>query len=204
MTTDSNKSDNTPGSPEAHEAKAARAGKFGMWLFLVSLTMLFAGSLIGYIVVRLRAETWRPENMPALPTGLWISTVLLIVCSIAIHRALVSVRRDRMPMLRLMLVMGLVLGAAFLVNQVINWLAMINIELPPTSRNLFTFTFYMLTGLHAAHVIGGLIQLSVVNTRAYRGAYSSTYHPGVTYSVMYWHFLDVVWLVMFIAMQVLS
>jgi len=204
MSTDSNTSVNSPGSPETHEAKAARAGKFGMWLFLASLTMLFGGSLIGYVVVRLRAETWRPENMPALPTGLWVSTVLLIACSIAIHRALVSVRRDKMPMLRLMLVVGLVLGVAFLINQVINWLAMINVELPPTSRNLFTFTFYMLTGLHAAHVIGGLIQLSVVTAKAYRGAYSSSYHPGITYSMMYWHFLEIVWLVMFFTMQVLS
>jgi cytochrome c oxidase subunit 3 len=109
-----------------------------------------------------------------------------------------------MAMLRGMLVLGLILGTAFLVNQVINWFAMINIKLPPTSRNLFTFTFYMLTGLHAAHVIGGLIQLSVVTVRAYRGAYSPSYHPGVTYSVMYWHFLDIVWLVMFFTMQILS
>jgi heme/copper-type cytochrome/quinol oxidase subunit 3 len=60
------------------------------------------------------------------------------------------------------------------------------------------FTFYLLTGLHALHVIGGMVLLGAVTAKAFAGRYSATYHPGVTYAAMYWHFLDVVWLVMFV------
>jgi cytochrome c oxidase subunit 3 len=68
------------------------------------------------------------------------------------------------------------------------------------SANLYGFTFYMLTGLHAAHVIGGLALLAIVTVRAFCGRYSANAHAGVLYSTMYWHFLDGVWLVMFAVM----
>lgn len=194
----------TSSPPSSSDTRATRAGKFGMWLFLVSLSMLFAGSFIGYLVVRLRAESWRTADMPALPWGLWLSTVILLCASFLVHRALQAARRDSQTSLRRLLIAAFILGVAFLANQTINWLALIAANLPPQSRNLYAFTFYMLTGLHAAHVIGGLIQLGIVTGKAFRGRYSRQYHPGVTYAMMYWHFLDIVWLVMFGVMLLLT
>ncbi|MFH0982206.1 MAG: cytochrome c oxidase subunit 3 [Planctomycetota bacterium] len=66
------------------------------------------------------------------------------------------------------------------------------------STGMYMFSFYLLTGLHGAHVIGGLVPLTVVTTKAFRGRYTRDYYPGVKYVAMYWHFLDVVWLVMFV------
>ena len=63
---------------------------------------------------------------------------------------------------------------------------------------LYMFTFYVLTALHALHILGGLIFLATVTAKSFAGRYSPDYHPGVTYAAMYWHFLDVVWLIMFV------
>jgi len=192
------------GQNKSHDQRARSAGTFGMKLFLASLSMLFAGSFIGYLVVRLRAQDWRTEDLPALPAGLWISTAILLLCSLFVHRALKSIRQDNQSGLRTSLLISFILGLGFLVNQTINWLSLIEANLAPNSRNLYAFTFYMLTGLHAAHVIGGLIQKGIVTVKSYRGVYSHDYHPGVTYTAMYWHFLDVIWIVMFVIMQFLS
>lgn len=195
----------TPGDEQIQSSEdAARTGKLGMMIFLASLSMLFAGSFVGYLVVRLRAESWRAPDMPPLPWGLWLSTLVLIACSIFIHQALKAARKNDQAALKRSLLIGFFLGLAFLVNQTINWVSLISLNLPPNSRNLYAFTFYMLTGLHAVHVIGGLIQLGVVFRKATRGAYTISYHPGVLYSAMYWHFLDIVWLIMFFAMMILS
>ena len=194
----------TSPAPPTVDARAAGAGRFGMVIFLISLSILFAASIIGYLVVRLRAESWRTTQMPELPSGLWVSTALLIACSGVLHFALVRIRKNSAAASQRALLAGLVLGAAFLVNQILNWLSLASTQLPPTARNLYAFTFYMLTGLHAAHVIGGLIQLGVVAFRAFHGRYTAAYHPGITYTVMYWHFLDTVWLVMFLVMLALT
>ena len=93
------------------------------------------------------------------------------------------------------------LGVAFLASQTVNWFALVAAKLT-AKTNLYGFTFYMLTGLHAAHVVGGVIPLGVVTVRAWRGRYSSSFHPGVRYCGIYWHFLAAVWLVLFIMLVV--
>lgn len=180
----------------------SHAGRFGMAIFLTSLSILFAASIIGYLVVRMRAQLWRDASLPALPSGLWISTGILIFCSIVIHLALIQTRKNNIAAASKSLLVGCVLGTGFLVNQLLNWAALTAADMPPTARNLYAFTFYMLTGLHAAHVLGGLIQLGMVTRRAFRGAYTASFHPGVSYAVMYWHFLDAVWIVMFVVMMI--
>ncbi len=188
--------------PSGMTRSEANTGRFGMAIFLISLSILFAASIIGYLVVRMRAQLWRTTNLPPLPSGLWLSTGILVACSVVIHYALVQTRRNNLGAARKFLLAASVLGTGFLVNQFVNWLALTAAQMPPTARNLYAFTFYMLTGLHAAHVIGGLVQLGVVTRRSFRGAYTAQYHPGITYAAMYWHFLDAVWVVMFLVMIV--
>jgi len=175
----------------------------GMAIFLVSLTILFIASTAGYIIVRLRATEWPPPGTPPLPWGLWLSTAVLIGCSVAIHRALLAARQDAQPSLRRSMAAALALGTAFLVVQSVNWAQLVEAEMT-IRASLYAFTFYTLTGLHAVHVIGGLIQLAVVTRRAFSGAYSADSHIGVTLSAMYWHFLDAIWLVLFLCLMALS
>ncbi len=169
----------------------------GMWLFIASLSVLFIASMVGYLVVRLRAPEWPPAGMPALPRGLYFSTFVLIASSMTMHFALHSVRRGRAQLLRMGLAATFVLGAVFLISQVSAWSVLLAADVY-AQANLYAFTFYMLTGLHALHVIGGLIPLGVIMRAAWRGAYSPLAHQPVKNTAMYWHFLDIVWLVMFV------
>jgi len=100
---------------------------------------------------------------------------------------------------------GATLGLAFLFLgvQAWNWWGLISLRLTASS-NLYGFTFFMLTGLHAAHVVGGVVLLSIVFARARAGRYGSGHHPGVTYAAMYWHFLDAIWLLLFAVMVVFA
>jgi cytochrome c oxidase subunit 3 len=175
------------------------AGTLGMRLFLLTLAILFTASLVGYLVVRARAESWPPPGMPKLPAGLWVSTIILLVSSGTMHVALVSARRGRQAWLITGMLTTTLLAGCFLVSQGANWMWLVAIH-ATVGTGLYMFTFYVLTGLHGLHIVGGIILLSVVTSKAFAGQYSADYYPGVRYSAMYWHFLDAVWLVMFTLM----
>ena len=177
------------------------AAKLGIKLLVASLSMLFVASMFGYAMIRMRAPAWPPPGMPRLPRGLWISTVILVAGSVAIESALRAARRNRQPALRMTLAATSTLGLAFLVSQGLNWFSLVAARLT-VRTNLYGFTFYTLTGLHAVHVIGGLIPLGVVTARAFAGRYDASRHAGIEYTAIYWHFLDVVWLVMFAVLVV--
>ena len=182
---------------EGRESPSAPGtGVLGMWIFLASLAMLFAAAIVGYLAVRLRAEAWPPPGMPRLPKGLWASTLVLMTSSVTVHRASRAIRMGESKSSTRWLQATFSLGLVFLVVQTLNWSRLIAANVSAKS-NLYAFTFFMLTGLHAAHVLGGLILLAVVTVRAHRGRYGSGQYGGVQYCAMYWHFLDAVWLVMF-------
>lgn len=187
-------------SAATKDRPAPGAAPLGMAIFLASLAVLFVASLIGYAYVRVLAReagnAWPPAGMPALPGGLWLSTAVLLISSLTVHGALRAAGRGDARRTRDLLVATLVLGAAFLVSQVVAWWHLITLDMP-ASKNLYAFTFWMLTGLHGLHVIGGLGPLAVTTWRSTRGRYSKEDHTGVLLVAMYWHFLDCVWLVIF-------
>jgi len=176
-------------------------GTMGMAIFLLSLSVLFAASLVGYFVIRFQSESWPPPGMPGLPSGLWLSTLLILISSVTIQGAVFSVRNDSLKLMCGFLVITTILGCGFLACQILNWRGLLASQVPPTA-NLYAYTFYTLTGLHAAHVIGGLFHLFIVTIKAFQGRYWSLSYPGVRYAAMYWHFLDVVWLILFTALVV--
>jgi len=188
------------GRPDERAMPAPLAiGRLGMRVLLLSLGMLFAATLAGYLWVRGGAETWPPPGMPSLPKGLWLSTALLLASSGTVQWALGGVRRGRLDALRRGLLLTTVLGVAFLVSQTASWFVLAAAEFGPR-LNLYAFTFYLLTALHAAHVVGGLVPLSLVTARAFKGRYTQGFHPGVEYVATYWHFLDAVWVVLFVVL----
>jgi cytochrome c oxidase subunit 3 len=175
-------------------APAPGAGALGLTVFLVSLGVLFAAALVAYAVIRLRAETWRVEGQH-LPRGVWVSTLLLAGCSVALQRALAGVRGGRADRLFADLLLGGALALSFVASQLWNWVSFYAWDVLYRG-SLYGFTFYMLTGLHALHVIGGLAALGWVAARARRGAYTWAHHAGVRHTAVYWHFLGAVWLVL--------
>lgn len=188
------------GGPDRGQINPPGTGTFGFLVLLISLAMLFGSSMLGYAYVRWHAPEWPPPGMPDLPKSLWLSTVIILACSVSIHGAVRAVRRDDQRGTRRSLVLTFVLGCLFLVMQTLNYASLAAMNL--TARtNLYGFTFYMMTFLHAVHVIGGLIPLGIVTRRAYDGRYSSFFHTGIRYQAMYWHFLDVIWLVIFVVLM---
>jgi cytochrome c oxidase subunit 3 len=185
------------------EAAPLASGRLGMRLLLLALGVLFAATLSGYLAIRGRAEVWPPPGVPRLPASLWISTALIVASSFSVQWALRSIRRGMQGPLRLGLALTALLGVAFLVSQTVNWFGLVAANF--TARtNLYGFLFYLLTALHAIHVLGGLIPLGGVTACAYSGRYSAERHNAVEYMAMYWHFLDGVWLVLFAVLLLTS
>jgi cytochrome c oxidase subunit III len=173
----------------------------GLKLFLAGLTTLLGASLVGYLLVRLNAEVWPPPGIPAVPATLWISTGILILSSFTIHAGLSSIREGNQRGLRSGLVLTILLGVTFLGSQLLNGAAIYKVLLSET-KDLYSFTFFLLTALHAIHVIGGFIPLGIVTKKAYAGAYSEAEHVGVRLTAVYWHYLDAVWIVMCVVLTV--
>lgn len=192
-TIDANKSD--PRYDSRYQSQPA-AGKLGMIVFLLAIGMLFAAALVAYVVIRARAPEWPPPGTPPLFYGIWISTAILVTSSIFIHLAYTAAKNDRQDQLKRGMLVTTLLAVSFLLCQLWNWSHMSNAALTASS-NMFGFAFYMLTGLHGLHVLGGVFQLVYVTVRSFRGAYSSGFYPGVLYSAMYWHFLTALWIVVF-------
>jgi len=166
----------------------------GVALFLVSLTALLGAGMVGYVVIRLRAETWPPEGV-SLPGAIWFSTALLLGVSVALLAGLRGIRRGSAPALSLGLAAAALLAVGFLASQAFVATTLLD-ALGDRVRGLFAFCFFFLTGLHAIHVVGGLIPLLLTVRRAFKGKYTAESHTGARLIALYWHFLDVVWLVM--------
>lgn len=179
-------------------------GVFGMYMLLVSLGMLFAASIVGYIAIRSMHQPWPPPGFPALPRSLWLSTVVILFSSITIQHALKAARRDDLRAIKRNMTLTLLLGMAFLGLQTFAWLQIVRqIDVPAQSMGPYLKLFFVLTGLHAAHVLGGLATLGFATRSAFAGRYGATDHAGVRYAAMYWHFLAAVWYVLFIVLYVL-
>jgi len=169
-------------------------------ILMASMTMLFGASIVGYAVTRAQNPVWRVAGMPGLPWGLLLSTLWIALVSFAFRRAVLAVRRNRMEELERWLLVAGGGALAFLVAQALNWRVMMNAEASVETRTLYAFTFYMLTGLHAAHVLGGFVPLGIVLRKARARQYSSSRYEGVRLCGRYWDYLGIVWLVLLLVM----
>ena len=190
----------TSNAIETSAAPPAAFRRMGMWLLLASLTMLFGATLVGFLVLRMRAEQWPPPGTPPLPGGLWISTGLLIVLSLALVMATRAARAAKGSELNRMLGVSVLLAVAFLAAQISNWTRMAAHSVLP-DQSLFVWFFYLLTILHAAHVVFGLVPLVLVTVRARAGRYTAEDHETIHLVGMYWHFLLVTWVAIIVVLS---
>jgi heme/copper-type cytochrome/quinol oxidase subunit 3 len=187
----------------AQRERSTLTAYVGMVAFLASWAMLFAGLLFAYGLARTRMSDWPPPSVPELPLGLpTLNTAVIAASSAVLWWALRSARRGRAALLPVALAATLALGGAFLALQVVVWVDMWNAGLLPSSGQ-YGSLFYALTWVHAAHVGIGLLALAWLTMRAFAGAYSPDRHLSVRLWSHYWHFVGVVWLVLFLLVYVL-
>ncbi len=179
-------------------------GQLGLIVLIISLSVLFGATLLVYILTRFENNVWRTDQVPGLPLGLVASTTMILGVSASLHRATKAIRANQLDRLEHSLYLTLLFAVGFLGGQTFNWLHMSGAQLRPDGETLYIMTFFLLTGLHAAHVVGGFVPLSIVTLRARRREYSSSRFEGIKLCTQYWHFLAIVWLVMLTTMFVVT
>ena len=169
--------------------------KLGMMILLCSLVMLFAGFVTVYTVLRFSSPSWPPPGMPPLPKTLWGTTGVILLSGVAMAAAVRSARRRQAGALRAALAATTLLGLLFVAGQLWAWheFQEQGVKLGPA----YGTVFYTLTGIHAAHVVGGVLMLLFVLVRALRGRYDEGSVEGVELVGMYWHFVDAIWIILF-------
>lgn len=170
--------------------------KFAFWLFLASEVMFFAGLIAAYIVLRAGSPSWpivsEVLNVPLVAAN----TTILIVSSVTMVQAYAGIQAGNQRQLRRMLLATIGLGLLFVGIQAYEWSALLG-EAVTAQSSLFGGSFFTLTGFHGAHVTGGVIALIFVNLNAARGRYTQAAHEGVELMGLYWHFVDVIWIILF-------
>jgi cytochrome c oxidase subunit 3 len=157
--------------------------------------MLFGGMFAGYFFVRNQAADWPPadiEHTVSKSLGVILS-VFLISSSLTAHAAIIALKKGNQQIFKLGLVLTLVLGGIFIGGQIYEWLNLLDEGLTASSGT-YGATFFLITGFHGSHVIVGLAMLFVVLLRAFWNDFTPTRHLFADASVLYWHFVDVVWL----------
>jgi cytochrome c oxidase subunit 3 len=193
-------SEQSPVAGLAHDTRGGISNPvLGMLLFITSEVMFFGGLFAAYFNVRASASVWPPEEfehtLQILPL-VGPATILLIASSFTCQFAVWGIRRDdRTAFLRNMTV-TVALGVIFLLMQATDY-TVLGSEGLGLSSGTFGTTYYTLTGFHGAHVLGGVIMLSVVLYRGMAGQFSSRHHDAVEGASLYWHFVDVVWILLF-------
>jgi cytochrome c oxidase subunit III len=186
--------------PEAHKSSRVDAPVLGMLLFIASEVMLFGSFFTAYFFVRVGAEEpWPlpPFELPRFVAG--VNTAILVTSSFTIHWALQSIKRGNRAGLQAGLVLTLALGLTFLLTQIREYS---RVGFAPHDGS-FGSIFYGLTGLHGAHVFVGLTLLPFATVRAFRGHFTPEHHAGVEIPGIYWHFVDVMWIVVYATVYLL-
>ena len=186
--------------PEAHQSSRVDARTLGMFIFIASEIMLFGSFFAAYFFVRVVAGTpWPtpPYQLPVFISGL--NTIILVTSSFTMHWALQSIKRGNRAGLKAGLSLTFLLGLTFLLTQITEYA---RIGFAPYT-DAFGTIFFCLTGLHGAHVFVGLTLLLAATIRSFRGHYSEEEHLGVEIPGIYWHFVDVMWIVVYTTVYIL-
>jgi cytochrome c oxidase subunit III len=183
----------THGHPR-HLPPAVTAERVGLAVFLAVVTSLFALSISAYLMRMDMGHDWRSLPVPGL---LWANSVCLLLGSVALQWAWSSARRGQRESLRTGLWLGGGFTIAFVFGQVLAWqqLEAAGYTLPANPANAF---FFLMTGLHALHLVGGLVAWARTLSKVLGGADIQKVRASVELCALYWHFLLVVWAILFI------
>lgn len=180
-------------------------GRLGMQIFLGSLTFVFGASILLYVILMKSQEAPAVGVIEFVQVGLIVSTVILLASSWTLRKSTQAIaKHDDRAGLAKWLRVTLWLGYLFVASQTWVWFTVWNSGLKLDATNRHAAFFVVLTVLHALHVAGGIVRLHQVTARAKRREYSKASCESVLNAAMYWHYLDIVWLLMLGAILLLS
>ena len=181
------------GGFEGSDRSTLPTAKIGLGVFLAVIGALFALFASAYFM-RMELSDWRPLPMPGL---LWLNTGVLVLSSVALQFSLIAARSDQRDLMRLGLMVGGLAAVIFLIGQLIAWRQLVadGYVLAGNPANSF---FYLITGLHGLHIIGGLVALRRTAAGAWGRDRPERLRLNIELCAMYWHFLLVIWLAVFV------
>jgi cytochrome c oxidase subunit 3 len=192
--------DHHHGPPAANRSSRVEPQMLGMMLFIISEVMVFGAFFTAYFFIRVvNGDAW-PAKGTELPVAVaGVNTAILLSSSLTLHWAQTSIKNGNRFGLRAGMLSTFLLGCTFLFIQVNEY---VHIGFAPHDHAQGSI-FYGLTGLHGAHVFVGLTLLAMVTVRAFRGHFSPEQHRGVEVPGIYWHFVDVMWIIVYTTIYVL-
>ena len=189
------------GPPPAHRSSRVEPQLLGMLLFIISEIMVFGAFFTAYFFIRVvSGDQWFPVEGHKLPVATTaFNTAILVSSSFTMHWAQTSIKNGHRWGLKAGILSTFLLGLTFLFIQVNEY---VHIGFAPHDFAQAS-VFYGLTGLHGAHVFVGLTLLAMVTVRSWRGHYTPEEHRGVEVPGIYWHFVDIMWLIVYSTVYVL-
>ncbi len=173
----------------------------GMVLFVASEAMFFGAFFAGYFTIKDNAKVWPPPGIPHLKIDIaTILTIILVASSVVIQLSLRSIRSGNERRARLLLGITIALGITFLLLQLYDY-SQLGFGV---KDGTFGTLFYVMTGIHMAHVFGGVVFLALVFSQAMGGALTPSNHDSLAAGAIYWDFVDVVWLLLFTTFYLLT
>src|SRR5690606_33924764 len=179
-------------SEEVEQPIAMHPKKFAMWLFMVSVVMVFAG-LTSAFIVRQSEGNWLQYDLPGI---FWFTSGTIVLSSISMHWAYLSAKKDLLDQLKLALAVTTVLGLVFLIGQWYSWVALVDMDVYFVDNYAGSF-LYLLTGLHALHLVSCVIFLIIVLISSFKYKIHSKRLTTLDICGTYWHFLGGLWLYLF-------
>jgi cytochrome c oxidase subunit 3 len=182
------------GPPEANQSSRVQPQVLGMLLFIISEIMVFGAFFTAYFFIRVvNGDAWPAEGdvLPKAVAG--INTAILLSSSITLHWTVEATKRGNRNAMKAGIATTFLLGATFLFIQINEY---VHVGFSP-SESAQASIFYGLTGLHGAHVFIGLVLLLFVTIRVFRGHFSPEAHRGLEVPGIYWHFVDIMWVVVY-------
>jgi cytochrome c oxidase subunit III len=178
---------------EAKKPLAMNPKKFALWLFIVTIAMLFAAFTSAYIVKR--ADTGWAEIV--LPWHFWLNTWIIIISSATLFFATRAAKKDRLESTKLLVTLTTIFGVAFLVGQLLAFRELVALNEYFTGGNVSHSFIYVITGAHGFHVIGGVVFLLITLVEVFKYNIHSKNMDLLEMCATYWHFLGVLWLYLF-------
>ncbi|NVJ85891.1 MAG: cytochrome c oxidase subunit 3 [Algoriphagus sp.] len=166
--------------------------KFALWLFMVTVVMIFAALTSAYIV-RQAEGNWLEYDLPEI---FWYTSGIVLLSSVFLHWAYLSAKKDNLLQLRIGMTLAVVLGIAFLVGQWYSWVALVDRQVFFVGNPSGSF-LYVFTGLHGLHLISGVIFLIIVLISSFRYKVHSQSMDTMEMATSYWHFLGGLWIYLF-------